>query len=170
MMKSWKSMKKLKIENTTVVLWSQYLNPGLPQLVKQRYGTELRNRSLASIKLEISHSKAFRASVPVKNQHQRHARHKVPKSCIVCKSAGHPHTSHFLSNCTFLPAEDRRALAKAHYIHDDGSDVEQNSEEDPELDHLQQSTHNSNVLVTAQRVDISSHFLKMCSINTIPSI
>ena len=156
------------IENTIVVLWLQHLNPCLPQLVKQRYGTELRNRSLASIKPEISQalpslldelktledSKVFRASVPVKSQHQRHARHKAPKSCILCKSAGRPHTSHFLSNCTFLPAEDRRALAKARYIHDDGSDVEQNSEEDPELDHLQQSTHNSNILVTARRVDI----------------
>ena len=29
------------IENTIVVLWLQHLHPGLPQLVKQWYGTEL---------------------------------------------------------------------------------------------------------------------------------
>ena len=45
-------------------------------------------------------------------------------------------------------------------MHDDGSDVEQNSEEDPELDHLQHSTHNSNVLVTARR-QVKSPFMNV---------
>ena len=72
------------IESTIVVLWLQHLNPCLPQLVKQREGTELRNRSLASIKSEISQSlpslldelktledsKVFHVSVPVKSQQQ----------------------------------------------------------------------------------------------------
>ena len=137
--------------------------------MKQWYGTELRHRSLASIKPEISqalpslldklktleYSKVFRASIPVKSQHKRYTRHKSSsKSCILCKSVGRLHTSHFLSNCQFLPTKDRRALAKARYLHDDGSETEEHSEEDPEPDHLQQSTHNSNVLVTTCRVDI----------------
>ena len=42
------------LENTVVVLWLQLINPGLPQLVKQRYGTELRNKTLASLKPETS--------------------------------------------------------------------------------------------------------------------
>lgn len=42
------------LENTVVVLWLKLLHPGLPMLVKQRYGTELRNRTIASIKPEIS--------------------------------------------------------------------------------------------------------------------
>ena len=42
------------IENTIVFLWLQLIHPGLPQFVKQRYGAELRNNSLASIKPEIS--------------------------------------------------------------------------------------------------------------------
>ena len=42
------------IENVIVLLWLERINPGLPALVKQRYGAELRNKTLASIKPEIS--------------------------------------------------------------------------------------------------------------------
>ena len=41
-------------ENTITWLWLKLLNPNLPQLVKQRYGAELRNKTLASLKTEIS--------------------------------------------------------------------------------------------------------------------
>ena len=42
------------LENTIVVLWLQLIHPGLPLLVKQKYGSELCNKSLASLKPEIS--------------------------------------------------------------------------------------------------------------------
>ena len=42
------------IENTIVLMWLQLLHPALPLLVKQRYGAELRNQTLVSIKTEIS--------------------------------------------------------------------------------------------------------------------
>ena len=42
------------LENTIVVLWLQLIHPGLPLLVKQKYGSELRNKTLASLKPEIS--------------------------------------------------------------------------------------------------------------------
>jgi hypothetical protein len=43
------------LENFIVVTWLQLLHPDIPRLViKQRYGTELRCRTLASIKPEIS--------------------------------------------------------------------------------------------------------------------
>ena len=42
------------IQNTIVLLWLERIHPGLPGLVKQRYGTELRNKTLASIKPEIA--------------------------------------------------------------------------------------------------------------------
>ena len=41
-------------ENFIVLTWLRLINPDLPRLVKQRYGTELRTRTLASIKPEIS--------------------------------------------------------------------------------------------------------------------
>lgn len=42
------------LENLIVLLWLERIHPGLPSLVKQRYGAELRNKTLASIKPEIS--------------------------------------------------------------------------------------------------------------------
>ena len=42
------------LENIVVLLWLERIHVKLPALVKQRYGTELRNKTLASIKPEIS--------------------------------------------------------------------------------------------------------------------
>lgn len=42
------------LENVIVFLWLRSINPGLPWLVKQRYGTELRSKTIATIKQEIS--------------------------------------------------------------------------------------------------------------------
>ena len=42
------------LENVIVLLWLERLHVGLPALVKQRYGAELRNKTIASIKPEIS--------------------------------------------------------------------------------------------------------------------
>ncbi len=42
------------IENLVVLTWLRLIHSDLPKLVKQRYGTELRSRTLASIKPEIS--------------------------------------------------------------------------------------------------------------------
>ena len=42
------------LENFIVLTWLRLVNSELPKLVKQRYGTELRSRTLASIKPEIS--------------------------------------------------------------------------------------------------------------------
>ena len=40
--------------NILILTWLQLIDTNLPKLVKQRYGTELRSRTLASIKPEIS--------------------------------------------------------------------------------------------------------------------
>ena len=42
------------LENFVVLTWLKLIHPDLPRLVKQRYGTELRSRTLASIKPEVS--------------------------------------------------------------------------------------------------------------------
>jgi hypothetical protein len=42
------------VENMIVLTWLRLVHPDLPGLIKQRYGTELRNSTLASIKPEIS--------------------------------------------------------------------------------------------------------------------
>ena len=42
------------LENMVVLTWLRLINPALPKLIKQRYGTELSSRTLASIKPDIS--------------------------------------------------------------------------------------------------------------------
>ena len=42
------------LENVIVLTWLRLIHTDLPKLIKQRYGTELRSRTLASIKPEIS--------------------------------------------------------------------------------------------------------------------
>ena len=42
------------LENFVFLTWLKLIHPDLPRLVKQRYGTKLRSRTLASIKPEVS--------------------------------------------------------------------------------------------------------------------
>ncbi|CAB4013778.1 Hypothetical predicted protein [Paramuricea clavata] len=126
------------VENLIVLTWLRLINPELPKLVKQRYGTELRSRTLASIKPEISqalsslleeiHSaddaKIMRTAVSSyrKPGSERllarpNTRSNRPlKSCPLCKQAGRTNSSHFLSECNFLPDQDRRYMVKARQI------------------------------------------------------
>ena len=132
------------LENTIVFLtWLKLIHPSLPKLVKQRYGTELRSRTLASIKLEISQAlesllqeihaaddaKALRSAVSSDFGHNLQRGRTVPKpprpriarqekSCPLCKQAGRSDTRHFLSQCEFLPDSDKRYMVKAHQIVD----------------------------------------------------
>ena len=126
------------LENTIVFLWLQLINPGLPQLVKQKYGSELRNKSLASLKPEISQalsslldelhsiedSKAMRVGNTLSPRQSPfpgtgYARPRRYVSCILCKTAGRPHTTHSLVDCRFVPQRDRRPLASSRLVCDD---------------------------------------------------
>ena len=62
------------LENTIVVLWLQLIHPGLPLLVMQKYGSELHNKSLASLKPEISQALT---SLP------EHDRQSLAHSCLL---------------------------------------------------------------------------------------
>ena len=128
------------LENFVVLTWLRLIHPSLPRLVKQRYGTELRSRTLASIKPEISQAldslleeirtsddaKILRAAVAddfrrprLGNRSDSKARTRQPrqdKVCPLCKQAGRSNTNHFLSQCTFLPENDRRFMVKARQI------------------------------------------------------
>ena len=42
------------LENLVVLLWLQQIHPNLPSVVKQKYGADLRSKTLASLKPEIS--------------------------------------------------------------------------------------------------------------------
>ena len=115
------------LENMIVWLWLHLLHKDLPSLVKQRYGTELRNKSLASIKPEISQaldslleeigspvSKAFRT-----NTFTYKARPRTKPSvkvCPICQQVGRADQAHFLSECKYLPETDRKFLLKARQV------------------------------------------------------
>ena len=162
------------IENTVVFLWLQMIHPGLPGLVKQRYGSELRKKTLASLKPEISialtslldelqsveEAKAFRSNTdnfPRNRQHQqRYPQHAQPKgkACTLCKAAGKSDfRSHWLRQCPNLTDGDRKAFAKTRNITTaDGQEISDDDENhlhvDKEMDPL------LDIQAPTRRVDI----------------
>jgi len=116
------------LENTIVVLWLQLLHPDLPALVRQKYGSELRHKTLASIRPEISQAlpsllDEIRSleETKVMRSASYQPRRKPFKSCTLCKAMGKPSAStHNLSECKFLPEGDRRALARSRLVASDG--------------------------------------------------
>ena len=121
---------KPTLENFIVLTWLRPVHPELPRLVKQRYGTELRSRTLASVKPEISQAlsslldeihatdeaKIMRTATSTALKGSKSRFYARPaKSCPLCFQAGRP-SGHFLSSCTLLPDQDRRYMAKATQI------------------------------------------------------
>ena len=108
--------------------------------MKQRYGTELRSRTLASIKPEISQAltslldeirtaddakimrtavSSYRKPIGTRAPYKASARPNRPaKSCPLYKQAGRPDSGHFLSECSFQPDRDRKYICKARQIAD----------------------------------------------------
>jgi hypothetical protein len=135
------------------------VHPDLPRLVKQRYGTELRTRTLAFVQPDISQAlpplleeirtseeaKAFLSfaflsspdrprNANIRSSQRRSSRFDMRKgtrpSCPLCKEANRAH-NHFLSECRYLPESDRKYLAKARQIVEDVS-----SESDVDTAHM----------------------------------
>jgi len=126
------------LENFIVVVWLKLIHKDLPRLVKQKYGTELRARTLASIKPEISQAlnsllddihiagdaramRSFAQSKSVVGPHSDrkyrsfHPR-KSFKCCPLCKQSGRSNFNHFLSECEHLPESDKRYMSKTRLI------------------------------------------------------
>ena len=120
------------LENVTVLLWLERLHVRLPALVKQRYGAELRNKTLASIKPEISQALSSlleELSVSEDPRISRAQSYQQPrrggfssrggqrerptggKYCCLCRTANRPnYEDHFLSQCRYLPEGDRKRM------------------------------------------------------------
>ena len=166
------------MENFIEVTWLRLLHPMLPRLVKQRYGTELRARTLASIHEEVfqalpslldelqaaEDTRVLRSAArerpvqrPKPNNHTFQSRSLPKRSCPLCKEAGRP-DNHFLSKCLFLPQSDKLYLSKARHILGDQEESEHEdscTEEDTCCTHKQQCG-----TVTLRRVNTKSspHF------------
>ena len=124
------------LENMIVLTWLKLLHQDLPRLVKQRYGTELRSRTLASIRPEISQALdsllselqssdigTMRSFVPRQQQRPRQTsvntrsnRPKPARTCPLCHQAGRADFHHFLSECPHLPEKDKKFMLRARQI------------------------------------------------------
>ena len=131
------------LDNVVVCIWLTLIHKDLPKLVRQRYGTELRSRTIASIKPEISQAldslleelKSSEAQVlrsagtlftpsrkSFTSSRKSFGRSSQPttsvrpqKMCPLCRASNRP-DNHFLSTCSFLPESDKRYITKARLI------------------------------------------------------
>ena len=158
------------LENFIVLTWLRLIHPELPALVKQRYGTELRSQTLASLKPEISlalnslldelHSSAdakiLRTALKDRSRGKTYTKTKPSKSsqfCILCKQSGRPH-NHFLSACNYLPEDDRRYMTKVRQTSsaEDPTDQLVDDEDSPLEDHYQDPGVSCNSVALTRRV------------------
>ena len=162
------------LENLIVLIWLQLLHSDLPALVKQRYGTELRSRTLASIKPEISQalgslmdeiqashdSRVLRTAFTRrqnKPQDNRRAGRAGRPSCPLCKQAGRSPVDHYLSTCRHLPEEDRLYMSKRiRAVNMDHATVEDSATEESEGELVEEAdlgrTLPQNGVTTTRRV------------------
>ena len=193
------------VENMIVLTWLRLIHADLPGLVKQRYGTELRNSTLASIKPEISQAMnslleslnsssddaRIMRSTPFSNNFQNNQQRIPPrrnnfnnnnskgnnirqpptKQCPLCLAAGRPAT-HYLSQCNFLPAADKKFFAKARLLSIlDGSDTDscQNDLDEYEYEESESDIHTRQVTVS-RRVQVckSPTLTMICQRYSIP--
>jgi len=110
------------LENLVVLLWLQTLHPDLPARVKEHFGTELRQQTLASLRCEISQclpsllARLDEGQVPTvalsRPSTRRQARHTSTRECPICKAARRPDYDHYLTQCRYLPDSDKAVLLK----------------------------------------------------------
>jgi len=155
------------LENLIVLLWLEKIDPKLPDMVKQKYASALKKKTLFNLKPEISMSipslleeiqgsdikvnKTFAHNQPGqyrKNFRQnsfrgRQQRSRQTPQCTLCKQAGRPDTSHFMSKCKYLPEQDRRYMAMARQISGIIIDNDDFYHEDDDFDPYEEEEANS---------------------------
>ena len=103
------------LENLVVVMWLHMINPMLLKEVKERFATELRCNTIASLRREISQaldgmlSKVNESARVMYTNTKSHPKTST-KVCPICQAAGKPY-GHFLSQCRYLPEPDKRFLS-----------------------------------------------------------
>ena len=127
------------LQNVIVWLWLERIHVGLPGLVQQKYGAELRNRSLASIKSEVSLAlqsllNELETSEDSRIMRAQMSRGRFPapafdrrnqnkKNCCLCEAAGRSGANtHYLSQCKHLPPKDKERFAKIRLLQLDDDD------------------------------------------------
>lgn len=159
------------ILNIIVVLWLHAIHHDLPPLVKQRFATELRGRTLFSIREEVTESlqslitelqegsgAISRSSYQTRGGSQE--KYQPPtKSCCLCKAANRrEYNSHYLSACPFLPENDKKFISSR--IRDVAGDIL-----DPCND-----TDLEGTAATTSRVDIVPSLIMKASYNQFTTV
>ena len=154
------------LENVVVLIWLERLHVNLPALVKQRYGSELRNKTLASIKPEISQALSSlleelsvgedsrvcrtqnynqRNNNYSRNNNSRNSSSKSSqqrgggKYCCLCRTANRPnYEDHYLSQCRYLPESDRKRLSNIRNVEAVEYDEEENENPSHEFEAMNQ--------------------------------
>ena len=117
-------------------------------------------RSCVKLRLTINRTNLGSRSQGVKSFSRRQPspfsaprRSTSTKACPLCKQAGRSNVQHFLSECPYLPEQDRRYMAKIRQVtdvHEEDDEFEYSHElHQPEI--VDQPTLG---LATAQRIDI----------------
>ena len=162
------------IDNMIVLTWLRLIHTDLPALVKQRYGTELRSQTLATLKPEISQAldtlldeinstnetkvlrTAFRRSShirdhPIDQQKTMNTKRNTTKTCPLCKQANRPKFQHYQTKCPYPPTEDQQYLTRTPQALGEYGDTTDESDQEQERDDVP-SCHNCRVKSTTCRV------------------
>ena len=118
------------LQNVAVVMWLRIIHPALPSMVKQRYSTQLRHRTLFTIREEISEciesmlaeitgdsANIARSFAGGRRRYNNAPTQKMPfrqkayKFCPLCDANQRP-SDHFLSECKFLPEADKKFMSR----------------------------------------------------------
>ena len=163
------------LENLLVLTWLKLIDSNLPSLIKQRYGTELRSRTLASIRPEISQAipslldelrsndaRALRTFTDKRRPQTTHRTDRKPsmtkrmKVCPLC-TAKHQRSDHWLSECKALPQEDRKFMLRARQISSivDNDPYASDSETDDEHEQHEQESDRDQPQPQARPIAIS---------------
>lgn len=156
------------LHNLLVSLWLYGINPNLPSTAKLKFAPELRDKTAASLREEISeaipsilqeHGQGEEIMVArmnySTNRPQGNQKNFSRKTCSLCYVSGKMPNDHFLSECPFLLKHDKifmqnRDRVKTRYV-----DIDENCDQDDDGRTEIQPEHNlENSSVMVRKVDI----------------
>ena len=144
--------------NVLVSCWLNIISPALPSLIRQRFSTQLREKTVFSIREEISdaipilleevenreglisrtyegvvnRSGGFRKGRSAGNYESKRRKghfNSNKRKCCLCEASGRQSSNHYLSSCPFLPSDDKRFLARGREVILGEEDDDQDNEE-----------------------------------------
>ena len=150
------------VDNLVVLTWLRLIHKDLPRFIKQKYATDLRTKTIFTIRPEISMSldslldelkatqevRSMRADITEKVEAMRVGNFKKEKSkyrdkgikgkkdppfpCTLCDQTNRTPTNHYLSACPYMPEREKKRLLRANAVVLD--EVYQEPDDEPDED------------------------------------